>query len=137
MDVQTLTLIILLGTLNGRLVTRFYLGNLNNGINTAGILGNIPANTFQYKVWVKVKFTPEQATKTQCGRYSSTLSLTLALDGGPMPRPGCFTPGKETQYPLYRRLGGPQGRSGQVRKISPQPGFNPWTIQPVASPYTN
>jgi len=26
-----------------------------------------------------------------------------------------FTPGK-TQYPLYRRLGGPQGRSGQVRK---------------------
>ena len=28
-----------------------------------------------------------------------------------------FTPGK-TQYPLYRRLGGPHGRSGQVRKIS-------------------
>jgi len=27
-------------------------------------------------------------------------------------------PGK-TRYPLYRRLGGPQGRSGQVRKISP------------------
>ena len=24
----------------------------------------------------------------------------------------------KTQYPLYRRLGGPQGRSGQVRKIS-------------------
>jgi len=31
-----------------------------------------------------------------------------------------FTPGK-TRYPLYRRLGGPQGRSGQVRKISPPP----------------
>jgi hypothetical protein len=25
----------------------------------------------------------------------------------------------KTWYPLYRRLGGPQGRSGQVRKISP------------------
>jgi hypothetical protein len=25
------------------------------------------------------------------------------------PRPGRFTPGKETRYPLYRRLGGPQG----------------------------
>jgi hypothetical protein len=24
----------------------------------------------------------------------------------------------KTRYPLYRRLGGPQGRSGQVRKIS-------------------
>ena len=29
-----------------------------------------------------------------------------------------FTPWK-TWYPLYRRLGGPQGRSGQVRKNSP------------------
>ena len=32
------------------------------------------------------------------------------------PRPGRFTPGKETRYPLYRRLGGPQDRSGRVRK---------------------
>jgi hypothetical protein len=33
-------------------------------------------------------------------RYSSTLSLTLALDEGgwSTPRPGRFTPGKETQY---------------------------------------
>jgi hypothetical protein len=42
-----------------------------------------------------------------------------------------------TQYPLYRRLGGPQGRAGQVPKISPPPGFDPWTIQPVASHYTD
>ena len=33
------------------------------------------------------------------------------------PRP-IFPPGK-TRYPLYRRLGGPQGRSGRVRGISP------------------
>ena len=46
-------------------------------------------------------------------RYSSTLSLTLALNQGgwSTPRPGRFTPGIETRYPLYRRLGGPQGRS--------------------------
>ena len=25
--------------------------------------------------------------------------------------------------PIYRRLGGPQGRCGRVRKISPLPGF--------------
>ena len=31
----------------------------------------------------------------------------------------------------------PQGRSGQVRKISPLPGFDPRTVQPVASRYTD
>jgi hypothetical protein len=31
-----------------------------------------------------------------------------------MPRPSRFTPGKETRYPLYRRLGGPQGQSAEV-----------------------
>jgi len=36
----------------------------------------------------------------------------------------------KTQYPLYMRLGGPQGRSGQVWKISPPPGFDPRTVQP-------
>jgi hypothetical protein len=34
------------------------------------------------------------------------------------PRP-LFTP-RKTRYPLYRKLGGQQGRSGQVRKISSQ-----------------
>jgi hypothetical protein len=38
---------------------------------------------------------------------------------------------------LYRRLGGPQSWSGQVRKISPPPGFNPQTVQPVGSHYTD
>jgi hypothetical protein len=43
-------------------------------------------------------------------------------------------PGK-TQYPFYRRLGGPQGLSGRVHKISPPPPpeFDPRTLQPVAS----
>jgi len=68
-------------------------------------------------------------------RYNSTLSLTSTLDAGgwSTPRPGRFTPGKETRYPFYRRLSGPQGRSGLVRKISPTPGFDSRTFQPVAS----
>jgi len=67
-------------------------------------------------------------------RYRSALSLTSALDGSGWltPRPSCFTPWKENRYPLYRRLGGTQGRSGRVRKISPSPGFDPRTVQPVA-----
>jgi hypothetical protein len=51
--------------------------------------------------------------------------------------PGHSLPPGRTRYPLYRRLGGPQGRSGQVRKISPSPGFNPRTVQPIGSHYTD
>jgi len=40
-----------------------------------------------------------------------------------------LTPAKETRYPLYRGLGGPQCRSEGVQKISPQPGFDCRTAQ--------
>jgi len=49
--------------------------------------------------------------------------------------PAALLPGN-TRYPLYRGLGGPQGSSEWVRKMSPPPGFDPRTIQPVASRYT-
>jgi len=54
-----------------------------------------------------------------------------------MPRPGRFTPGKETGYPLHKKLGGPHGNPGQMWKISPPPGFDPHTNQPIASCYTD
>ena len=71
-------------------------------------------------------------------RYSSTLSLTSALDGvgGKRHAPDTLTPG-QTRYPVYRRMGGPQGRSRRVWKISPPPGFDIRTVQPVASRYTD
>ena len=56
--------------------------------------------------------------------------------GGQHHAPAALTPGK-IRYPLYRRLGGLQSRSGQVRKISSPPGFDPCTVQPVASRYTD
>jgi hypothetical protein len=70
--------------------------------------------------------------------YSSTLPLTSAVDGvgGKRHPTAVLSPGK-TRYPLYRRLGGPQWRSGPVRKMSPTPGFDPRAVQPVASRYTN
>jgi hypothetical protein len=43
----------------------------------------------------------------------------------------------KTRYHFYRRLGGPQSRSGRVRKISPAPEFDPLTVQPVASRYND
>ena len=57
--------------------------------------------------------------------------------GWSRPRPGRFTPRKETRYPVYTRLGGSEGRSGRVRKVSSPPGFDPRTVQPVASHYTD
>ena len=56
--------------------------------------------------------------------------------GGQRHAPPALPPGK-TRNPLYRRLSGPQGRSGQVRKISPPPGFDPRTVQPVAGRCTD
>ena len=53
--------------------------------------------------------------------------------GGQRHAPAALPPRKETRFPLYRRLGRPQGRSGLVLKISPPPGFDPRTVQPVAS----
>jgi hypothetical protein len=72
-------------------------------------------------------------------RYSSNLSLISALYGGvwSTPRSVRFTPGKDTQYPLNRSLGGSQGRSGRARKISPPPGFDPWIVQRVVSRCTD
>jgi hypothetical protein len=46
-------------------------------------------------------------------------------------------PGKETRYPLYRKLGEPQSLSGRVRKISPPPEFDSRTVQPVAIGYND
>jgi hypothetical protein len=56
--------------------------------------------------------------------------------GGQEHTPAALHPGK-TQYPLYRRLDGAQNPSGRVRKISPPPGFDPPTVQSVASRYTD
>ena len=70
---------------------------------------------------------------------SSTLPSTSTLDGdgGQNQAPAALPLGK-TRYPLHRRLGRPQGRSGGVRKISPPTqGFDPRPLQPVANHYTD
>jgi hypothetical protein len=50
------------------------------------------------------------------------VTSSLEGGGGQHHAPAALPPGK-TRYPLYRRLGGPQGQTGRVRKISPPPGF--------------
>ena len=98
-------------------------------------------------VRVKVKVTLVQALRLCTGPMTHRGSRGIALSfhghgtrrgDGSESRPGRYLPPGKTRYPLYRRLSGPQGRSGQVRKISPPPeGFDPQAIQPVASRYTD
>jgi hypothetical protein len=67
----------------------------------------------------KGKVVPSRSIEAHLGdrRYSSYSLLTSALEGGEWSasRPGRpLPPGKEPpRYPLYRRLGGPQSRSGR------------------------
>ena len=58
--------------------------------------------------------------------------MTAALEGGEWSaaRPDHTLPPEKTRYPLYRRLGGPQGRSGRAENLAPL-GFDPRTVQPV------
>jgi len=51
--------------------------------------------------------------------------------GGQLHAPVALPPGKENQYSLRRRLGGPKGRFGRVRKDLLPSGFDPRTDQPV------
>jgi len=66
--------------------------------------------------------------------YNSTLFLTSALDGVGCQRHASAALPRER--PSTNCVGG-GGRSGWVRKISPPPGFDPWTVQPIASRYTD
>jgi len=48
--------------------------------------------------------------------------MTAALEGGEWSaaRPGRTLPPGKTRYSFYRRLGGPQGRSGRAENLVPQ-----------------
>jgi hypothetical protein len=57
--------------------------------------------------------------------------------GRSAPRPGHFTPREREQVPILQETGWAPGRAGLVKKISPPPGFDPQTVQPVESRYTD
>ena len=45
-------------------------------------------------------------------------------------------PPRKIRYPLYRRLDGPQGRSGRTENLAP-PGIDPRTVQLLVIRYTD
>ena len=96
---------------------------------------------------VKVKVTLVQALRLCTGRMAHTGSRSIALpflDHGirgwwvvsVTPRP-LFTPGEES-VPIVQDAGWAPGPVWTgAEKSRPPPGFDPRTVQPVASPYTD
>ena len=95
----------------------------------------------QFWYTCKVKVALEQATKTQRGIRGIALPFLRPRHWRwgwvvkATPRP--LYPRGMTWYPLYRRLGGTQGRSGRVRNTSPPPDFEHRIIEHVTSRYTD
>jgi hypothetical protein len=84
------------------------------------------------------------ATKVYGGveiQIHTFLTSTLHEGKGSSSSPGRFIPGKRMLwYPLDRRLGGPQsrsGRGGEEKNSQPLPGLQPPTDQPVTFRYTD
>jgi hypothetical protein len=78
-----------------------------------------------------------KARRESRGKLYTFFNLGIKWGWGLTARHGRFTPGSETQHPLYRRLDGPQGESERVRKILPKPGFDSRTAETVDSRYTD
>ena len=84
--------------------------------------------------------------KVKCSRYRPSvaqkvgrgIATTAALEGGEWSgaRLGRTLPPGKTRYPFYRRLGGPQSRSGRAENLVPT-GTQSRTVQPVVSRYTD
>ena len=81
-------------------------------------LPGTPSNNGKFKGKIH-SITGHEGPKLE-SMYSFTLSFTLALDGvgGQRHAPAALPPG-EIRYPLYRRLGEPQGWSGGCGKLPP------------------
>jgi len=65
--------------------------------------------------------------------WKGKVKVTAALEGGEWSaaRPGRTLPPEKIRYPFYRRLDGPQGRSGRAENLVPT-GIRFRTVQPVA-----
>ena len=86
------------------------------------------------RTFIKVKVNWSRGWVEVC-LYSS---MTVALEGGEWSaaRPSRTLPPGKTWYPFYRRLEGPQDRSGRAEYLVPT-GIRSRTVQPAVSRYTD
>jgi len=64
------------------------------------------------------------------------MTAELVGDEWSAARPGRTLPSEKTRYPFYRRLGGPQCRSGRAENLVPT-GIRSQTVQPLVGRYTD
>jgi hypothetical protein len=79
---------------------------------------------------------PELAQRVDRGIALTFHDLGTRRGGWSAPRPGCFTPGKDP-IPIVQEAGWAPGPVWMCVKNLAPPGFDPQTIQAVASRYTN
>ena len=93
----------------------------------------------QPAAWTKSSNDPVRGPMWPKGQVEVQLysTMTAALEGNEWSaaRPGRSLPTGKSRYPFYRRLGGPQGRSGRVENLVPT-GIRSRTVQPVVNRYT-
>jgi hypothetical protein len=86
----------------------------------------------RYSSWWRTVKVKVPHTRRPRGRYTYSYTVS-ALEGVVgQHHASAALPPEKTRYPLYRRLSGPHGPTGRVRKISPP---LRGTVQPVASRY--
>jgi hypothetical protein len=79
-----------------------------------------------------------QTNTVKMQRYTPNHTQPRSLKGWVVTStPRKLYPRNETRYPLYVKVGGPHGQSRWLQKISPRPGFEPQTVRPVASYFTD
>jgi hypothetical protein len=76
----------------------------------------------------RAQFRPNRSIYVECEVKIKVKQFHYRSGGSASSPVRSLSPGK-TRYPLYRRLCGSLGQSGEVRKISPPPGFDPRTVQ--------
>jgi hypothetical protein len=89
-------------------------------------------DSYEVKINLSLRLTKHHAMKTYWEwRYSSTYDLGARLRWVVSFTPRSLYPqGKKPQFPLVRRLGGPQsrsGRGGEAKNSQPSPGMEPWS----------
>jgi len=91
-----------------------------------------------YRIKVKGKVHPRTGPEGM-KRYSSTLSLTSALYGvsGQRHGPAALLPARNLSTHRIGHWVGPNAGLDGYGKSRPPPGFDPQTVQPVASRYTD
>ena len=122
-------------------VTWFTLNPLNPELNPICYFLALLAHHFLHVSRIRVKSLTLRLLMSYIYIYDiSSLRVKLGLRWG-----WVFKATPQLLYPSGKRSGThcirgwvePQDRSGRVRKISPTPGFDSWTVQPVTNRYTD